>query len=1522
MRLFTRILLPFILLFLAGTEADAQLVAGFTASPISGCAPLVVCFHNTTTPTSGTTYDWDFGNSTPIVHLDSACTSYPAAGTYTVTLTAHNGGATSTHTQVINVYPSPVVNFTASILSACPGAPVTFTSTTSGGVPGPVSYTWAFGDGLGTTGDPVTHAYTVPGEKNVTLTAKNADGCIASLTKPLYLNIFTPPVAGFTASTTAICNPPGSTTFTSTSTGTGPFTYTWRFGDGSPTSSATSPTHTYTSPGSYAVTLVVTDSNGCEDSVTVPAYITVGTIHAAFTGPATACLNTVVNFLNTSSPHIGSEWTYGDGHSGGTDNGINVYTTPGTYNVTLIIFNGACYDTVTHPITILPEPIASFTITPAEPCPAPATATFTATVPPGSTVTWHYGDGTSGAGAVSTHTYAADGCFTVSMIVTTSAGCLDTFVQTYCIYDLQFGISHSIDTAGCAPLTVHFATWALTSVPGPGLTFYPYPIASYSWDFGDGSPGGSGATPIHTYTAPGIYNAVVTILTANGCPATASITILVGTPPVISVTAAPRHLCYHNNIVTFTATIISGPVDAYDWQFGDGTGQATVTPTVTHHYVLPGLFTVTVTPYYHGCEGPQVILTDYILIDSPMSIIKETVLCSPVNTVVFGDSSLGDDSHLWIFGDGSATSTLDNPTHLYPAPVVYTATLTTYNNASGCRDTATASIDLHRPVPAFTTPDTAICRDSFILFTSSVSGGTASLYYWHSSGRSADSTSPTYLDTFHHTGIYTIQLTIMDQNGCFDSAVRTNYILVAKPVASFTATPPNGCWPLTTVLTNSSTDVAGTFYTNFKWVFGDGDSVLSTALSITHTYTLTGSFTPTMTVTDNIGCKDTIALPLITVWRPAAAFTVSTAHPCLNQVDHFNNTSGAIVSSYWWFGDGDTSTLTNPTHIYTATGLYTVKLAVTDAHGCTDTLTNINLIDVTHPHAAFSMSDSVSLCPPLTVVFTNLSSGATAYFWKLGDGSTSVVANPTNLYIAAGLDTVIFVAKNTWGCTDTAIGHVQIFGYSGEFSYAPDSGCSPLTVHFLANTVNVPSITWDFADGHIATSALSDSISHVYTIPGAYVPKLILSNNTGCQNSALGADTIKVDGIAAGFTTIPNPVCLGESINLKDTSGSFWSTVNSWSWTYKDSTSTLPSPSVTYTAVGTYPVTLVVTDGWGCSAVVNQNVLVWLPPVITVSPDTIICVGDAATLYGYGGVSYTWAGPGTISCTACNPSKVSPIVVSQYTVTGTDAHGCKGWDTTSVMLKTLTVAHAWGDTAICFGKFAQLYDSGGTKYTWLPDIGLSDYLTADPLASPSNTVTYMAIAQLASCAPDTNYVTVVIYPLPTVNAGPDQTLLAGSVAQLTATGNLINNYLWTPGASLNCDTCYNPQASMSVTTTYSVLVTSIHGCVNTDTVTIHLFCDNSQMFVPNAFTPNGDGSDDVFYPRGQGVSIIKSFRIYNRWGEKLFERTNIKLNDESNAWDGSFNGGTPRPDVYVWVIDGVCETGEPLFLKGDVTIIR
>ena len=1165
---------------------------------------------------------------------------------------------------------------------------------------------------------------------------------------------------------------------------------------------------------------------------------------------------------------------------------------------------------MTHTITILPAATGSFSVSPT--CPAPAAATFTASVPAGATVTWLYGDGGTGSGLTSTHTYGACGEYTVRMIITTSSGCVDTITGTYTNYNMYLAINHDSVAAGCVPLTVNFTVRLSSTCPVSGA--YPFPITSYSWNYGDGSPTTSGGgTVSHTYTATGTYTCTVYIVTANGCLDTARLLVTVGNHPVAGFHAIPTHMCYG---VADTFINTSTGATNYYWIFADG-GHSTVTNPV-YNYTVPGTFTVTLIAYDRGCPD-TFTRVNYITIDSPMSVINARYLCIPRNQVAFGDSSMGDDTHLWIFGDGT-TSTVDNPVHTYPALTIYTVTLTTYNNASGCRDTTTYIVNLAKPTIKFTATDTTVCRDDWIKFTPVVTGGVGTAgYLWYRNSILRNDTSVVYLDTFHVTGWYTIMLITVDAHSCLDTLIKPNYVVVAKPDAAFTDLPISGCVPLPVSFTDHTTDVTGVTLSNFAWTFGDGGSASISTTSTAHTYTVAGTYTVTEIVTDNIGCKDT-ATAIVSAYKPHAAFTAVPVHPCVGATVNFGNASVGAVSSEWDFGDGGTSVVSTPSHIYTAPGSYTVRLIVTDIHGCKDTALYVGYINVTQPVAAFSMTDSFSICPPLAETFNNLSTGAIGFLWTFGDGNSSTNVSPGNLYIASGSYTVTLIAGDAYGCKDTTTKTIVVYGYVGAFDYAPDTGCAPLTVYFTSTITNVPYIVWDFGDGSTSSASSTQDTVHTYTIPGAYIPKLILSDNTGCQNSSLGKDTIKVDAVTTGFRV--TNACLGDSVHFFDTSGSYWSLVTGVSWSFGSATSTLSNPSYYYDTAGTYTVTLTATDAWGCTGTIVQPVIIYPPPTIIASDDTTICVGDKATLYGYGGLSYTWAPPATLSCTACNPTNATTSVITTYTVTGTDVHGCRNYDTVTVFLKTQTVSVSHGDTAICYGVTVQIWDSGATKYNWTPPMGLSNSTIANPTVKPTTTTTYTVTAQLGSCLPDVHYVTIIVYPLPTVSAGADQTLMAGSTAQLVATGNNISTYMWSPDETLSCNDCPNPVASMSVSTTFTVDVSSIHNCWASDSVTIHLYCSTSQVFMPNSFTPNADGQNDVFYPRGTGISTIKSFRIYNRWGELLFEKTNIDINDEANAWDGTFGGATPRPDVYVYVVDAICETGESVFIKGDVTIIR
>jgi gliding motility-associated-like protein len=192
-----------------------------------------------------------------------------------------------------------------------------------------------------------------------------------------------------------------------------------------------------------------------------------------------------------------------------------------------------------------------------------------------------------------------------------------------------------------------------------------------------------------------------------------------------------------------------------------------------------------------------------------------------------------------------------------------------------------------------------------------------------------------------------------------------------------------------------------------------------------------------------------------------------------------------------------------------------------------------------------------------------------------------------------------------------------------------------------------------------------------------------------------------------------------------------------------------------------------------------------------------------------------------------------------------------------------------------------------------------------------------------NCFKDTAKILVTVRNLPTVNAGPDMTIVGGIPYQLNATAsNDVMSWLWSPGNYLSCTSCASPMATPKMQTTYIVKVMNTWGCIAYDTVILKLQCAVSNVHIPNAFTPGVDGKNDIFYIKGSGVNVIKHFQIYNRWGQLVFERNNIGIDDRSAGWDGKFRGQYVETGTYVYVAEMECITGELFTFKGTVTIVK
>jgi gliding motility-associated-like protein len=188
---------------------------------------------------------------------------------------------------------------------------------------------------------------------------------------------------------------------------------------------------------------------------------------------------------------------------------------------------------------------------------------------------------------------------------------------------------------------------------------------------------------------------------------------------------------------------------------------------------------------------------------------------------------------------------------------------------------------------------------------------------------------------------------------------------------------------------------------------------------------------------------------------------------------------------------------------------------------------------------------------------------------------------------------------------------------------------------------------------------------------------------------------------------------------------------------------------------------------------------------------------------------------------------------------------------------------------------------------------------------------------------DSTKTDININALPVIQGPPEVTTPVGLPVTLPITySSGIANYSWTPANNLSCTDCPDPVANPIFTTLYKVTVTDKNNCVSSAAITVKTVCNGKNYFIPNTFSPNGDGVNDVFYPRGNNVNNIQSMRIFNRWGQLVFERRSFPPNTPGNGWNGTFNGKPAPVDAYVYIIEVICENAQIVALKGDVTLVR
>lgn len=568
-----------------------------------------------------------------------------------------------------------------------------------------------------------------------------------------------------------------------------------------------------------------------------------------------------------------------------------------------------------------------------------------------------------------------------------------------------------------------------------------------------------------------------------------------------------------------------------------------------------------------------------------------------------------------------------------------------------------------------------------------------------------------------------------------------------------------------------------------------------------------------------------------------------------------------------------------------------------------------------------AMPDKYNDCSSLTITFTNNSTLGKPYYWEFGDGtsfSTNSTAPFTHTYAKQGLYTVkMWVDKNS-NCGDSATALVYAYPvFKAAFTAA--GLCSNKETKFNSGATRsdaggIEYYKWDFNTGNAGDTSNAANPNWSYKTAGTYNVKLYMRNNKGCEQTITNAITIydKPPFTATADTLL----CIKDSLHMWANSplpGKFnWTPDN-----YFILNPNTPDPIVFPPRKTTYKVTFV--DNQGC--INDKDILVDVRDTIHVKTiaDSTVCTGDEVHLgtEADGLYTYRWTDLDQGTVISFNPDVyvIPPPPKRSYEVQ-VALGKCRSTDTVSLKVVDPPKPTAAPDTTVCFGVPLTLRATGGAYYRWSPAFYVDNASAPVTLARPPDTTLFTVTVTDTLGCPKPVTATALVKVVPKVNAfaGNDTIIMLNTPFQLNATGGV--RYSWSPPDGLNNRNIYNPVTTYNHDITYTVTAYTQEGCPGTDNIFVR-FIKGPDIYIPNAFSPNGDGLNDIFRPLPVGIVTMEFFRVFDRWG-KLVYATTAYL----KGWDGTVNGQNAAIGTYVWVVQGKDVNNNTVQRKGTVTLVR
>jgi len=1150
-------------------------------------------------------WEWNYGDGNTASGQTVTHTFTPGVtAKVQLIVTADSSGVTCSDTIVktIVVHSLPTVYVASDPNPSCVTVAANFFGTSGQKIK---SWQWDFGDGKFDTIQNPTHLYPDTGSYQVILHAVDINGC-ANQNDTAYVQKVNPaPKLDFSWD----IDPAAVTdNLQFTASGQGNVTsWHWDFGDGD-TANIQNPTHRYSATGQYPVTLSIVVDGLCTNSLT--KTVSIDPLPAPGFSVSPVCLNDTTFFTDMSTTPVGTivtwKWYFGDGdslivNSPGNANVKHIYRTQTTYQVTLLTINSDGYRrSITQAVDVKLKPQAAFTST--DTCYTKPIGFFDRSSQNGgsaiSTWSWNFDDPSSGVNDTSslqnpTHIMSVPDTFAVQLIVANLDGCRDTIINPVIVDSLPtVEFTRSKDSL-CLGEDVQFG--------GLGNN-----VASWHWDFGNGDTSVF-QNPTYRYPVPGLYTVTLTVTNLKGCSSSISHDVYIIAPPKPDFSFSSSCIG-DTTYFTDKSTDSLGYVAQWNWDFGDtaSVDNLSTLQNPAHHFGSIGSYHVQLIAIdNYGCRDT---ISKYVSVyERPKPAFTYIQACDPATEVQFHDTSAPGSSkapiqsYLWNFYH-SDTSHQKNPVYKFPAYNAYYQVTLRVTDTNGCANTDTVRVHLRDSLRIdFTSPK--VCFTQPTHFNASYLPATDSIarYKWNFNDGSQEVT--TYLDTvshvFPHPGIYTVQLSALDTNGCV-TVVTHQAVVDSLPVPNFSYVTPACDQP--TFFTDSSLG-RGNFISSWNWHFGDKPSVADSTSDIqnpSHLYgPMAGIYDVKLIVTNFNGCIDSITKP---VTRPSCLTTfydVNAGKSCAADAIYFKDrsilysTRGDIIKWQWDYGDGQTQTYTtfldSVPHTYAQGGSYDVTLTVTAKVNGTTFSVAYDSVVVVNPTltAAFDVSN---LCFGGETAFTDLSRGsvpATGWLWHFNDPSggvdTSILQNPVHAFSSVAQYNVKLLVNNSFGCVDSVTQTINV-ARSPQADFTVGKACSSQTVQFSdsSKTSGTTLVGWQWAFNDPYTSqdsAFIQNPTHVFDSAGAFLVQLVVTDNHYCRDTV--AKPVEIHATPqAGFDILYNYRGVTGQVLMQNLSKG----ASSYFWDFGDgNTSTEENPLNQYESGDIYNITLIASSQYQCT---------------------------------------------------------------------------------------------------------------------------------------------------------------------------------------------------------------------------------------------------------------------------------------------------------------------------------------------------